>query len=386
MLTDPALAVAQPATPPTLGVDTDWRTPAEIAQDGQLAVAHRLEDEFGQHPGWATVRLEPDPSTITLRWAGELPAELRELVSRPVDGITVRIQPVAYGEQELLAEIERLLARAEVDGWVPLEIGPARDRSHIELVVPTTVGIQPATALAARIPTTVTVAEPVEDPYLDRWSDSEPFWAGAVIENIDDTYRRLCTAGFPATRDGEGMILTARHCGPNDRFDTPYGIRVGTAGSGSSKVDAMMIKGRHYGHKSYVGETRGSLANRPIGGADNPVEGELLCASGGLTGQRCNARVQDTNRYLLGVGPGFIVGRTDRTALAGEGDSGGPVYYRRSDGRLGVRGMIDMSAPTAGAQVPCHGTGDRHCFWKIFAVNQGAIVKALDLDGWSTGW
>jgi hypothetical protein len=349
-------------------------------QEDQLEVAHYLEDHFGDHAGWGEAVLERDLTTVTLRWAGGVPDELREFASKPVNGIQVKILPAVYGEKELLAEMDSLIDRAEKAGFVPVEVAPADDWSGIEVIVTPSVGTQRALSLTGNIPITVGVRDEAPVFLADRQNDAEPFWAGGVIARGGTPW---CSAGFTAIRGGERMMLTARHCGTNRGWTTPTGTYVGMSGGGKARVDAMMIRGRSYAPVSFVCTARNCSTGRTVRGANNPLVGERVCASGGFTGQVC-AWVRDRGVIKNGIGPGFILGRDDRTAIAGNGDSGGPVYRVRGDGGLGVRGMIDQGIP--GTETTCKGfvLPNRFCYWEIFAVGQAHIRNALNVT-WATG-
>ena len=99
-----------------------------------------------------------------------------------------------------------------------------------------------------------------------------------------------------------------------------------------------------------------------VAGAQRASYGEEVCTSGAMTGEHCGLEVTSpyTARPCAGPGTGapYCYGfsaenlGSPNAVSNGSGDSGGPVYLFRSDGRVGARGII-YGAHT---QVPCGST------------------------------
>ena len=88
-------------------------------------------------------------------------------------------------------------------------------------------------------------------------------------------------------------------------------------------VQGIFGKGMGYWLKDFGAELH--ELEVPYNDAVDPALGTMLCASGALSGEVCNARVDQVNVFLGGTGPGFWAAQVDGNGLAGQGDSGGPA-------------------------------------------------------------
>ncbi|MBB3677281.1 hypothetical protein [Modestobacter versicolor] len=68
----------------------------------------RLSAAAGDSPDFGTPGLSLDRSRLTVRWSGELPAAVRQVVDS-AEGVTVTVQPTAFRPGDLRAEAERLV-------------------------------------------------------------------------------------------------------------------------------------------------------------------------------------------------------------------------------------------------------------------------------------
>ncbi len=108
--------------------------------------------------------------------------------------------------------------------------------------------------------------------------------------------------------------------------------------------------GRVFGGKynATPGSSRYSLR---VAGSSNNNTGDSVCTSGANSGEHCNliitadAALWSCNGYTCS---GSRAQPATSTAAAIGGDSGGPVYANRSDGRVTARGIISaVDTPAA---------------------------------------
>jgi hypothetical protein len=139
--------------------------------------------------------------------------------------------------------------------------------------------------------------------------------------------------------------ISAGHCGANGQGATIPGqpSPTGTILADSNARDTLAI--------NYPAGVSGAIYNGPwnsstgvrVGGAVADYVGNFICTGGASSGEHCGIQVQAVNQF---VNVGYVIGPETRAALpAGQcasapGDSGGPAYSYRSDGRVDARGTI----------------------------------------------
>ena len=370
-LQEPARAApTPPARPALLGLAAQ-AGPAELAASVQRLAAREGLD------GFVGTVLAGD-GTVLLYWHGQVPQAVRRLAEQP-GGIEVR--PAAYSRETLDREARRLLATS---GGRVVAAAPLADFSGLEVALAPTAAGQAPPRVASTVRTVLRARTAAVA--LSRFSSSPPFRAGSAIRSPGHMY---CTSGFAARRaNGEEVLLTARHCGPNRQWVSPESGRVvGWSDTGDGSVDAMAISGADYEPLTFTGPWSSSRSV-PVTRAATPSIGALVCTSGAFSGQVCGNQVVRVNAYeLLGgqvVGPGAIIEQVDRAPAAGQGDSGGPVYSLRG-GSAVAHGAIDLGY--LDTEVPCDGHPDfqnRRCYWRVFTVDAPAILETLglELQGW----
>jgi hypothetical protein len=154
---------------------------------------------------------------------------------------------------------------------------------------------------------------------------------------------------------GYGRILSAAHCDPTGNMAIEDGAHAAFSPGGAdvdvaNGYDSLLIDPNN----GTIGEVYGgpwdaTSASHPnrydlhVGGDANASVGEGLCIGGANTGEHCNAYVIradfsfECNRGLY-MCPGFRAASDNGHLIGGAGDSGGPVYVERTDGRVGARG------------------------------------------------
>lgn len=207
-------------------------------------------------------------------------------------------------------------------------------------------------------------------PAADRLADTAP-WNGGDF--ITTKYEGTCTSGPPGYRqaDGREFIITAGHCGPATRAvfnlrDTGSGFvggggRVGTIVYNDyptyGGLDVAIIDTQAYGGSSSL-DWRSNTVSAAQQSWANPAENQKVCSSGAYELEVCNATVTNVDGcYWVEQEPGVETYHCHisravnyNTVLAGEGDSGGPVYsVDTTTLKLNVKGIVTA----VGTARPC---------------------------------
>ena len=202
-----------------------------------------------------------------------------------------------------------------------------------------------------------------------RNSDAPPFWGGAKYS----TATTVCSTGFPwDVGSGVSGMLTAAHCASTGgSISYPAYSNVGSVRSASEEnwklndgtqhytgqtVDrgdvALIRYTSSYSSKGYIYMgPPGSNTSAKVAGMDSRWAQffDAVCVGGITTGEWCGA-VTDTGVNIYYVTDGAWVRHIDVAGAAGNtcpthGDSGAPVYQKRSDGRVTAFGILSGSAP-----------------------------------------
>ncbi len=204
-----------------------------------------------------------------------------------------------------------------------------------------------------------------------RDSDSPPFWGGAYWKRQDGVY---CTTGF-AWNVGGGVsgMLTAAHCIPQggsvsypnypnagsvrrdseENWDATYGTQY-YSGQNVYRGDVALIRYASYASAPYVysGAPHTSTYSAVYGMASRwSSVGDAACVNGVTTGEWCGmVTATGVNVWYVFDGPNVWARHVVRAEAAGNtcpthGDSGGPVYRKRSDGKVYAVGIYSGGAP-----------------------------------------
>ena len=177
-----------------------------------------------------------------------------------------------------------------------------------------------------------------------RWSDTEPFWGGAMMKFGGGT----CSTGFAVRlSDGKYRMVTAGHCGAEGTLFYTYsgGVYVGVTTSRATYpyYDMELIgkspTAKNYGGYVYMGGSSGYGAR--VSGASNPAVGAYYCSSGARTYETCGHKVISTSATwcVSGTCRHGMFAYQGGTMMGG-GDSGGPFVLKNADGTVGARGIL----------------------------------------------
>ncbi len=203
-----------------------------------------------------------------------------------------------------------------------------------------------------------------------RSRDTSPFWGGANVY----VPAGQCSTGFPWNVGGGvyGM-LTAGHCAPTGGTVSNaayYPNTWGTVTSGSEENWQTGSGTAYYnGQSTYRGDvsliridhgatsqaeiyTNDGTTSRIVGAMSGWVGlGNSVCFSGNVTNYWCGMVTETgVNMWYAGDGVNVWARNVDDASAVGatcptHGDSGGPVYQWRSDGRAIAQGILSGSAP-----------------------------------------
>jgi hypothetical protein len=222
-----------------------------------------------------------------------------------------------------------------------------------------------------------------------RQDDTSPYWGGAWIRGAALTKpTQGCTSGFGArsTTNGNRYLITGYHCvHPNDpRFWDGGGDFMGSVTATNPEIDAAFIKVDSRS-RMYDGAWNDATGfNKAVTGLSSPATGNSVCMSGSYSGVRCGGKVGARGKMIgrdrLGRTyeiQGWEVSHPAGEALAGVGDSGGPVF-RVTGATVEAKGLIvaggESNAQCVGRPVV------RECSSDVFITDITRIAAARDLD------
>jgi hypothetical protein len=206
-----------------------------------------IEDGVGsrQSIGFLDIRYDDDGKGITLRWAGAVPAVVKNAVVAAASDAPVRIQAVSRDRVSILRAVKAVSARLLVDGpaWGIHGVAGNGDTDGVDVfaVDPNVVDVA---AIRRYVPSDIplNVVQMAEMKLASRLDDSSPYYGGGKIQTRINTGPNTgkvagCSAGFGVLYNNTSYILTAGHCGgPGMAF---YDGGWNFVTNGSSNVDYM---------------------------------------------------------------------------------------------------------------------------------------------------
>ncbi|MFJ8159715.1 hypothetical protein ACIRBY_02165 [Streptomyces sp. NPDC096136] len=178
---------------------------------------------------------------------------------------------------------------------------------------------------------------------VDRDDDGAPHWGGATITSSSGQ----CTTAFAMDVPGwDRYVVTAAHCGGPGTHFTSGSRDYGTVFNTLPDIDAGIIKTAGGSNSGvYIGTEGRYYADWVWSRV-----GQEVCQSGSVTRYRCGIFVTgDSHTYEHGIWvQGGIEACTRDGSTAGRhGDSGGPVFNWRADGKITSRGVISYGYSTS---------------------------------------
>lgn len=300
---------------------------------------------------------------VRILWKGPVPDDIAVLEGRTASGVTIEIKAAQYSENQVSLAASKVLDAGR-EGKIPKPswVDNTRDFDGLEVAFPTEtyqkIDRDAVAAIIRKItgvPTSVIVGEALQP--LSRQDDSSPWYGGSGYKNA---HTPICSTGFATlTPTGEGRLLSAAHCDPSgnlsalDRAGDQLTLGGGDVWIKGARIDSLVM--------DPVGGTDGYVHGGPWNAAEsNPRfalgvgskysngTGDLVCTSGANSGEHCSSTIVRLNvRNACFVDPDedcyyhYAEGGPSSVTVAAQGDSGGPVYALRSDGRVSARGIIN---------------------------------------------
>lgn len=380
-------AGAEPGDP---RIDPPVVSPADAAVEAGLEAV----SDLWSLPGFGRIVTEKD-GVITVQWKGQVPAKAEmTFADLKPRGIAVEIVPVSHSLAEMHQAGRRVLdsERSRTGSAKHLTFIPNDDLSGAEVEVYS--GSAAAKDLsasestfskAAGMPVVVKLVDWVRKP-ATRQNDSAPWQGGGAIAQNND-----CSVGFAIIRNGAGRLLTAQHCGIGYGGEVRDGAgqRIGEVTNIATGYDSVLIDpdaspgttGKVFGGPWNAGTTHPRY-QMSVGGATGASNADSGCTSGAMTGEHCGLDVYHVGiTFPCGANlafscDGFRVAASSGETAAAPGDSGGPVYVNRTDGRVGARGII---ANVIVNEVTCGSTAEPIDCWR----NAEAVGIQYILDAWN---
>lgn len=313
--------------------------------------------------GYARATVDVDALTVQIMWKGHPPADVKSLVGVTADGVRVILVDVPYNAQEMIAAGERVL-RAGWRGELPVRpvAAPANVTfDGLDVAVPVAslarsdrAALRKKVSAIARMPVALTPGSSITPAAYWRWNDVNGSWHGGsgMISSAG-----ICSTGFVTLAStGEDRILSAGHCDPTGNVSWTDGNGdLLTNGGGDvwvyrTKIDSLVMDpvggalGRVWGGPWNATSTHPRYV-LSVGSKYQNAVGDYVCTDGAMSGEHCgNTKITAVNVPVIDdEGITYTLHQiynSDGKFIMAEGDSGGPVYALRSDGRVSARGIL----------------------------------------------
>lgn len=128
----------------------------------------------------------------------------------------------------------------------------------------------------------------------------------------------------------------------------------------------------------FTGAWNNSGDKKKVAGFKDVALNNLVCTSGGNSGQHCDIKVIDMYTQFNDEYGTFsnIQGYRSAGTAAAKGDSGGPVFTSRSDGRVGAVGMIQAIGTSHVTCSSIHDSGNP-CSKYVLFTSMRTIVNTI---------
>jgi hypothetical protein len=325
--------------------------------------------------GTYTVYAHGNQRALSKRISEILPAESWDL------------QEAKFSKAELLAESDRILEERDsvtLTGMIT-QIGPKYDGSGLNLGVSAGDSSRGVAAdestVESEYPVDVFQREPIA-PTSSPLADASPYKAGAVIKSTQSDGVHSCTSAFiigtTQTPEPVKSMLTADHCSGNgwkwtsglygniSATNAVLGYAEGQV-QGGLDIERISSNGNPIPYAAmvpyvYVGNiTQQNAYAAVLGYTATPVVGAGVCLSGAFSGRVCNNIVTAVDQtfcesLFVCYNGQTSVQNPNGIAIAGNGDSGGPVITNIGGGAYAT-GIIS-AIESSGMDATCVGMPD----------------------------
>ena len=380
-------ALAQPApsssTPTAAQIEQRADLLKKAARLVRLEIDKIWDNSRGGAGGYNSIGFTDD--SVIVRWKGAVPANVQAAIDNARTIAPITVQPVAHSRIDLKTAARQITdpvsdRQAFHTIWAVnnnsllVEVAPGRNASALSAALP-----------VVDVPVEVVEAEPIklsqaaapDDPtweevqYPGRWYDIPRFSGGSRFQAISSDGRSIrheCTTGFGVYVRGIKLILTAAHCvGTSDWIRTPNlrgknppnPVWMGNGFFDNRKHDLALVWSP--GASAYIwdGPSVKDHVRKKVADWDYIWESDSLCQSGTKSGTICN--LKPTGRWAVSFegkdSDGNPITIEDLVELERDGggpssqhgDSGGPVYLNRPDGKTivakGISSAVNETLP-----------------------------------------
>ncbi|MCX4760402.1 S1 family peptidase [Streptomyces sp. NBC_01275] len=402
----------------TFASGATYQNQVDHVQARLLKYARPLRDAAEKSPeaGYSGISIDREARTVDLYWKGELPVRVRNAVEKAKRGVNVQTHRAKFSLAELDAVAVKVIGKpasqsfsSEDDAEIPstkivttssdvdgsgLTVQVLHDTSKISYRAEKTVHAHTRSSVTQTLGTNNVPIKIdfVETAPAEANVNRAPGVAlgGAIIETADDKY---CSTGF-AVRNSAGAVrmLTARHCGAKGAaIKTATGAGLGTVETSNTANDTAIFTSTvtpraqlHSG--SWYGESSSNGAVLDVSGYSNPIVGQAVYADGAFSGESGSSQVKSSSVRWTDTengttyGPMFSALGGGTLAVAGKGDSGGPVFEFDDDG-VNAQGTISGIGPSSAT---CQGEQGRLCSKEILFPGAQTIANTLGLQSFLT--
>ena len=298
--------------------------------------------------GNAGIVAAPESRRVDVYWKGQVPASVRQLAGRL--GVPVVFHRARFSQSELAAEARRVAADPRVATAAPRQDGSGLQVTVAGGVTATGTSAGGGVLGTSRVPVTVTAGDRPHG-LIGRQADTPPFWGGARY----NTPIGGCSTGFaifpisqppPPVGGVSAFDLSAAHCANVGNAANVPGqpVPTGSVIIDTNPRDTLIINfPAGAAGRVYTGPFN-SATSRGVGAAVPDFVGNVVTTSGASSGEHPNgAVVTAVNQFVnigIVIGPETFAQSVNGACIAAPGDSGGPVYSFRTDGRVDARGTI----------------------------------------------
>jgi hypothetical protein len=357
---DPVASTAQPG-PASPGLSASSPTDDVIPP-----VAERIFD-LGKDGGFAGQRTDYKNRAITVFWKGTAPTDVHDYVaSRPFGVNVTLVEGAKYSRAEGNAARTRIWNASIATEIGIVSISVKGDGSG--LVTGITQATQLSDAKTRELKSTAGIEEIQVDlgrsqpkAFVASRTNDAPPWKGGARMILGGA--ELCSTGFAVLVGSYGRLVSARHCDTTANLAITDGAGQSIAPGGSSvagigDIDSLLIDpsaSPATTPKVYSGAYN-STTLKTVKNWYSNWPGDPVCASGASTGTHCGTIYDDSQNINFN---GYVVNVIQASApsgsiMAGQGDSGGPVY-KTVTGGVQARGIV-LGPDTDFAQTTSCGT------------------------------
>lgn len=331
-------------------------------QESMGAVDGYMLADRARSTGYAGIHREPTTGVVVVNHTVAVDPATRQSLNRLVpDAGRLRIQIVRFSLNDLASHVEAARAQVAADptlasiitgvnvdiptNGIDIRLSPG---GQVDAILPQTLGLPP------EVPLSVHVEPPFEDASLRDDRANVPALEGGNGIWVLDT-GKVCTVGYELTNTldpAAGWLVTAAHCAHNPsgyaddskvyHGDPNLGMAnlefVGTFNAADPMTSSSDLGYVKVINDNWIGEKvhmDAGLPMKPVVGVQPAYTGQHVCFTGATSNfTQCSGVVTNPAFGGSGYTNSILVDCGGRG-----GDSGGPLFFIRTDGGVDVLGV-----------------------------------------------